>query len=718
MDSNFDDSSARTPQHPPSLGVGRAAANDDHRPVSAELPFALRDMTALARVCREMLDAPDDLPLADMAIKGLEISICTLAERDPTFRALANRICDVAREQPLGIVEGATLMALQRRLGRHQLYASALAIARANDLGSIDPVVLETMGARFALRILRNVQPARTAIVNAIAAIENPKGPHALAWSGKARARAYVVAERQLQEAIKESPNVAAGYGLVEIAPRIVRSSDPIDVFNREFRRRCENLEDYACLSMVAATGGNGTLSVNVLRESGDTLLSMVRTGDSGAALVCLEVVSHLTSKTTLKLPLQLGAVPPAGALAWLNVPGGEYCYLLYKVIERAARPSADTRQLYEDTIQVVVIRLTPPLADFYREAARTATGTPGNVLELLGDVGHHPRSAVVGDGVYRITARRLQESVPAVLIGADHHRWPVALVTNSSFLVARGRPVYGACRNQKIDGTAAAACKALGWPAPASSGRQELVGSFTTIRPESVRRVFEHLCMRAQEVLRIDSVESSIVLLNRHAAWIAAFLALVLALRRWIEYDLDGDELRNGMGCRVNDKDVHAQKGLAVPLVPLVGQVLKGWDSLVRRVRTALISLGNARANALANRLEQWLIDGRQGTAVFTVDATDELERVGYLTWNTALPPNLRIRPSFGRQFWPLQLMDRGIEQLLIDVLTRDQVDGLYIGSSNRVNVVAEDLARLRAAMEETLEALAISIPDALRGG
>ena len=60
---------------------------------------------------------------------------------------------------------------------------------------------------------------------------------------------------------------------------------------------------------------------------------------------------------------------------------------------------------------------------------------------------------------------------------------------------------------------------------------------------------------------------------------------------------------------------------------------------------------------------------------------------------------------------------MDRGIEQLLIDVLTRHQIDGLYVGSSNRVNVMAEALERLREAMEETLEALAISVPDALKG-
>ena len=699
------------------LDCGRVAANDSRRPDIAELPFALRDLAALAKVCRAMLDAPVDLPLGDLALKGLEIAINSLADRHPKLRALAKRISDIQREQPLGVSEGATLMALQRRLGRHQLYAAALAIARNSDSRSIDSVVVETLGARFALRIFRDVQPARTATALAIAAITNPTGQHASAWSSSARARACTLAERRLLEALQLNPSVAEGYGLVDLAPHVVRSIDPIEVFNREFLRRTENLEDYACLAMVAATGGNGTLSPNLLRESGDMLLSRVRTGDPSAALVCLEVVSHLTSEIVLKLPVQLGAVPPTGALAWLNIPTGEYCYVLYKVTERAARPSAETRHLYEDTVQVVTIPLTPPLADFYRQAARVATGTPANVVELIGEVGHHPRSAVVGSGVYRVTARRLQESVPAVLIAAGHHRWPVALVTNSSFLVARGRPVYGACRSGAIDRTVAAACKALDWPVPAAVGRLDLIGSFTTIKPESIRRVFQHLCQRTQDAGEIDSVDSAILLLNRHAAWIAALLALVLALRRWLEYNLDGYELRYEAGCRVNDKDVHAQKGLAVPLVRLVGQVLKGWDALVRMVAVALMSMGDLRGIELAHRLEQWLGEGRRTMAAFTVNSADELEPVGYLAWNNALPPNIRVRPSFGRQFWPLQLMDRGIEQLLIDVLTRHQIDGLYVGSSNRVDVVAESLERLRAAMEESLEALAISVPGALKG-
>jgi len=682
-----------------------------------ELPFSLRDLTHLAQVCRTMLDAPKDLPLEDLALHGLELAVSALATLHPGARALAQRIDEVKRQQPLGVVEGATLLALQRRLGRHQLYMSAVAIARANRAGAVDPIVLQTMGARFVLRIFRDVQPSPKAMAVAIAAISSPKGPHAMAWSDKGRARALSVAERQLRESLDGNPQVAASFGLIESAPRVVRSMEPIDVFNREFRRRSENLEDYASQAMIGAAGGYGTLSPNLLRDAGVQLLSMVKTGDAAAALVCLETVSHLTSEIALKLPLQLGSLPPAGALAWLNVEVGCYCYTLYKIIERAARPEAETKDLYEVTTQIVTILLTPPLADFFRAAVRAATTTPRNVGDLVGDVGHHPRSAVVGECVYRITARRLQESVPALLIKAGHHRWPVALVTNSFFAVARGRPVYGACRSQTTDRTTVAACAALGWPAPQLPERTELIGSFTAIKPESVQRAFEFLFNRAEEAGNLASVGGAIECLKCHASWIAAFLALVLALRRWLEYNLDGDELRSGAACRVLDKDVHAQQGLAIPLVGLVGPVMRGWDALVERVAIALDRLGDPRSVALARLLWSWLGSGRKDLAIFSVDAADRLEAIGYLTWNSVLPQNLRVRPNFARQLWPLQLMERGIEQLLIDVLTRHQIDGIYIGSSNRVSFVEGDMARLRAAMEDVIAALLrIAVPSALK--
>ncbi len=696
----------------------QTAANDSQGgDPREELPFSLRDLTHLAKVCRTMLDAPEDLPLEDLALHGLELAVSALATLHPGARALAHRIDEVKRQQPLGVVEGAVLLALQRRLGRHQLYLSAIAIARASRAGVADPIVLQTMGARFVLRIFRDVQPSPRAMAVAIAAIGNPTGPHAMAWSDKARVRALAIADRQLRESLAQSPQVAASYGLIESRPRVVRSMDPIDVFNREFRRRSENLEDYASLAMVGAGGGYGTLSANLLRDSGVELLSMVKTGDAGAALVCLEVVSHLTSEIALKLPLQLGSHPPAGALAWLDVDGGCYCYTLYKIMERAARPDAETPDLYEVTVQVVTIPLTPPLADFFRTGVRVATTMPLNVGDLLGDVGHHPRSAVVGDSVYRITARRLQESVPALLIAAGHHRWPVALVTNSYFLVSRGRPVYGACRSRMTDCTTVAACEALGWPAPTLPPRNELIGSFTAIKPQSVQRVFEFFLNRADEGSDLGSVGAAIECLNRHASWIGAFLALVLALRRWLEYDLDGGELRSGVACRVLDKEVHAQQGLAIPLVGLVGPVMRGWDALVERVAIALERQGDSRSIALARLLWGWLRSGRKELAIFSVDAADRLESIGYQTWNSVLPQNLRVRPNFARQFWPLQLMDRGIEQLLIDVLTRHQIDGLYVGSSNRVSFVDGDMVRLRAAMEEVIgTVLLIALPSALK--
>lgn len=88
---------------------------------------------------------------------------------------------------------------------------------------------------------------------------------------------------------------------------------------------------------------GYGTLSAAGLLDAGHALMDRVRTGDKAAVLVCLEILTHLTSETTLKTPIQVGDEPPAGVLAWIDVRAGTYCQTLYRLIERGARPPVDT---------------------------------------------------------------------------------------------------------------------------------------------------------------------------------------------------------------------------------------------------------------------------------------------------------------------------------------------------------------------------------------
>jgi hypothetical protein len=116
-----------------------------------------------------------------------------------------------------------------------------------------------------------------------------------------------------------------------------------------------------------------------------------------------------------------------------------------------------------------------------------------------------------------------------------------------------------------------------------------------------------------------------------------------------------------------------------------------------------------------LADQIEMRLGETVGVKSIFTIDAVDHLEAVGWRTWGVKLPENLRLRPSFARQFWPMQLMKRGVGQLLIDILMRHQIESLHFGSSNSVKKKNVATERLRTAMDEVLKSLDLRMPTCL---
>ena len=321
-------------------GDGGAANDPNFSPSGGpiKLPPALAELTSVTAACRRVLDAPPDLAIAELAFAGLALAIDSLAAEFPGAKLIARRVRDAQTNTKQHIAEGATILAFSRRTGHHLLYLQAVAIGRAAASGlPLDGIALRLAGARLLLRLFCDAQSSRGALCKATAAIEAPSSPLAVGWSKDARARALILATKALERAIEHDRASAIAFGLTLPAVRPTRSTDPIDVFNREFRRRSDNLRDFATLDAVATAGGYGTLSPLALHDAGAMLLSMAEEGDAAAALVCLEVVTHLTSQILLKLPLQLGDEPPEGALAWLNLVAGTYHYRLFRLIERAA---------------------------------------------------------------------------------------------------------------------------------------------------------------------------------------------------------------------------------------------------------------------------------------------------------------------------------------------------------------------------------------------
>ena len=693
------------------------AANDEKIETVSELPSALRDLKAVVAACRQMLGAPEDLPASDRAFSGLSAGIRALNATTPGTARIAQRIDDATQAANVSAAAGATLLSLSRRTGQHLLYSVAIHVGAELAKGSVlDEVGLEIFGAWCLRCLFDGYVPKNTAIAKVSAALIRPKTQIATAWSSKARARARTLALRSLDDTIRDHEQAAAELGLAIKTIRVVRSNLPVDVFNRKFRSRVENLIDFATHDAVAAAGGYDTLSASGLLDAGLSLVERVKTGDKAALLVCLEIITHLTSEMVLMLPFQIREDPPSGALAWFDVRGGYYFQTLFQLKERGARPEVGMEHLYEQTTQIVRIGISPPIHQSFLAEMKANGWVATNVHELLGDVGHHPNSQVVGSSAYRCTSRRLQQSVPTLLLDNGYHRWPVALATTSHFLVSRGRPSYGVCEARAIDAVTNAAYGLLGWPQIAGESDAGLVGSFTTPKPESVTKALNYLVDRV-DAANADDFSGLIQVINRYAQWLAALLAFSLALRRWLRYTLPGVELRAGEVLHFDDKDVHARKGPPVPIPSLVRFAVTGWFELCGRAVEDLKKLGDRRSQDMALRIEERLRDISSAEAVFTINVVDQIEHIGFHTWVDVLPANIRLRPNFGRQFWPTRLMKIGVEQLLIDIFMRHQIDGLHPGSSHAVKKIYDSTVRLRACIDEVLESLALRVPKGIVG-
>lgn len=700
-----------------SKSTDTVASNDPRFEEASALPIGLTDLSALVSACREMLDAPVDLPISDKAFSGLALAIRSLTGHNFGAHQIAVQIEKATTLAIMSAATGATVLALSRRAGRHLIYGLSVEIGNLPTATSLDELSLGIFGAWCLRRLFGDSYPSSYAIAKVQTALVRPNSAQSRAWTDKARARAFSRALRDLDYEIKTNESAATRYGLSHAEPKATRSTDVIEVFNRKFRRRVDNLTEFSTIKAIAGAGGYGTLCAAGLLGAGRALMDRVRAGDKAAVLVCLEILTHLTSEIVLKLPLQEGCEPSAGALAWIDVRTGSYFQSLYRLVERGARPVVGTEHLYEETSQIIEVQLHPIVHAFLLEAMNGARWTASSVEDLLGAVGHHPRSSVVGDSIYRSTARRLQESVPALLLGAGHHRWLVALATNSHFLVSRGRPSYGACQASDIDATTNAAYRLLGWPTDdLRSTRLGLVGSFTTPKSVAITAALNFLADEA-DAANLDAHDLSglIQRVNRSGRWLALLLALGYALRSWTKYELRADELRLGESLHFDDKDVHEHKGPPVPTARFVHRALCGWFALCAATLQSLRLLGDSRSLNLAGQIEMRLGETVGVKSIFTIDAVDHLEAVGWRTWGVKLPENLRLRPSFARQFWPMQLMKQGVGQLLIDILMRHQIESLHIGSSNSVKKKNVATERLRTAMDEVLKSLDLRMPICL---
>jgi hypothetical protein len=692
-----------------------APANDetfDEPPPDPPIPDA-------AGVIEAMLNAPTDLPVLYAARSGLQVAMVELVLRMPSASVLGATVSRAFKGLE-GIADTETVSAEMaagfiKRRGRHGHYlcliSLAVADARRNPGVRVQFAPVAALIGAWAVRLrLDGWTPPRHQYSRVVESLLRPDSTVARSWSLADRERYAADNLHWLQEALQANAEAAGRLGF-RVGHQPKGERDPIADFNSRFRRRMHNLFDYKSTDDQAGAGGHGTLSNAAVKRSGRELLAGFRVADPMALHCGLEIVSHLTSEQVQCLPVQTpGSSLPPGAFAWLDLEAGEYCYVLLYFVEKGARPDFGTESLYERTVQVVRIGLTPPLAAGLRAAVRGRTEEIKTVSELLGRVAHGPYVAITGSGPYRMTAAKLQKSVPALLVQEGRYRWAVSLATSSRYLVCLGRLSYSIARSSTVHETVNAACALLGWPAPVRAAGPELIGAFTMPKIMSIVTVFA-LVREAADASSLEGATHGGVVecLVAHAAYLSMLLALCYALRDAVVYGVPASSLKAGRPAKFSDKDVHEVSMPGVPTLPIVMQAMNGWETLVKVAVAHLIEIGTAEARALASALKQRIEDLDTPGWIFMVNAAGHLEPVGTSTWRNSLLPTMRLVENFARQFWPFYLAELGVTQRDMDILMRHQMPSHHPGSVH--NARAE-----RDAHEALVKAMTAMIRDRLQ--
>jgi hypothetical protein len=523
---------------------------------------------------------------------------------------------------------------------------------------------------------------------------------------------------KTLKDAIAGNQTAAFRFGLGSGTLHLVQTKSEIDQFNCEFRRRFDGLVEWATMDAVAGAGGNGTLCAAALYAIGGELMDMAKTGDNSALLVCIEIETDLPSAVALQIPIQIGEANEAGALAWIDINAGRYYQTLYSGRDRGGKIPVGTEPLYVKSSWVYWLPLPTPIADRLSKIASKLACDPKTLGDILGDVAHHPRASVAGSGAYRATAGKLQDSLPDLLLQKGHHRWPTALATSSPYLVSAGKKSYGVCRLKTVHVTWNSAMSLLNWPLNQTDQESsELVGSPLCARPESITIVLNFLCDKCNEYeTELKGTKDVINVINAYAYWIAAVLSFCLALRKSLIFCFTRHELTAGKSVHFDDKNVHAFKGPGVPICEFAKHALDGWFQLCSWAEQELTKSGTGPSLALAKEIRERLATESSLESIFYIDLTGRSQSIGYKTWHDRLPKNLRLVPNFGRQFWPLQLIDEGLEQFAIDLLMRHQIPGMHPGSSHSVKPTEKMENRLRAIMDRIVSRLHLRLPNMMR--
>ncbi len=669
---------------------------------------------AALQTCANLLGAPVDWPHQDKALRGLQSALEILS--DSVLLAKTTRpLAEIARQKITTNGQQQNIkQLLSRRKGKFRLYSLAVDIGSSDrELGPDALIAVKIFGLTCLRRLLEPYQPPSSSIAK-VARVFHNDATTIGGQPSRELTRSFHFAKIQFERALIASPASAGIVGSDLSASASSSGNEAIKTFNNKFRRHFGHQGYFASTKKIHGLGGHGTLSKSALKEAGQRLISAVLSGDEPSMLVCLQILTNLSAELCLGLAiLKKKEIADRGEpLAGVDLVEGRYYYRL-EHLRHNEDQSNSQRALYIAAERFVSIAL--PL-DLWQGLISLHSVHPNatTIGDLLNVVQHSPRSSIFDGQGLLVTPRKLQDSIPSLLLTDGHLRWPVALAFNAFQMVSRGRKSYGVCHQNNLDTVVRSAFRLLGWNTKGTAKSDDrFVGSNVTPTHRSVQMAANHLASRVNQVTDCDSETDALIFqLNRYAEWLAFILALTLALRARTKYALNWKALQSGMEVNINDKDVHLYAGPSNPIPIILANAIARWVSLLVRTERHLSTSNRSSDIELMNAMASVRTGISDVGLIFKIHSYGLLEPIGTSTWRDALPSNLKLVGNFSRHFWPHQLAERGLKQHHFDRMLRHQIESLHEHGGFNTRIGSQQREELRLALDSVLKEMGLIVP------
>jgi hypothetical protein len=651
----------------------------------------------LDEFCKRCSGAPPDWPHRSAAVWALldclgaaavefpELQLWTQAELRPHIAEASQQVVSIERNL------------LRGRSKSYSMYLLLIELRKPHRLANLHTrsMVRRLLGYWSLIQYLEDWTPKNSSIAS-IKKIVSSSGESADVV-GKLE-RFLSKGHRRLIQAIESNPIQSSDIGLsnAHFKNEPVTTADTLwGNFNTGLRKHWATHIRDASSNKVRAIPGKDALSVNALRHAGKELKERVRAGDIESIATCLQVVTLLPERLLKLLPLDSSDKSPR-FLAHLDLSNGRYVFDLSMAVDISEIPPEFCAHLCVTTGRGFVY-LPKFLLLSIRQIAENKKGA-----QCLGDIIQfslpNPRSTLVQSFGHRITLSRIQSALPALLIHKGAHRWPVAIATQSWWLVSKGRRAYSVCPQSRVNELTAQTFEHLGW-GKIDGGKcdDQFVGSALAPSPESLKKIAEFLRSACVPIDKVCTIEQ----LNKWAAYCSFLSAWFLALRARERYPVNWMALVHERQIGVNDKDVHLDAQEPVPVIKQLREVMVAWNAVVAAFYA---NFEQEKAALCKLRVEIESIGLNAEFPLFSIDGIATIRLVGTDTWLRHLPVTLRVVRNFGRHYWPWRLMERGIVQRQVDLLMRHKTTYLSPYGAKRVAAFEIDAECLRHAMESEI--------------